>query len=364
MPEADLPTLRRPALLVAAIACVAGATLLAQQRFTSTTSLLTLDVSVLDRDGNPVTGLTPDDFVVTLNTETQPVRTMAFLATQRRSTTENVRVPSPGSPTPPHAAAADASGEPDPKLMVIMVDDLSIYPTDSKGLFVAAERFVDTIPARDWVGLSSTSGQTTVNPSLDRAPLLKNLKRAFGSMNDPRRDSTPYVGFMDALEADANPGALQSLIGESCHLPPSVFLSKNIGQLIADNQCASEIARRVRDNSRFARVNTRNQLDTYAEVIKAMASAPGVKQLVILTGGIAAMPIDSLDFIPVAKAAAAAGVQITMLMEEPDPGELTTKDQRQMLQQAETLAEMSGGQLFHVIGQADRFYQRVLMSAS
>lgn len=151
-------------MVLAATVCVTSATLLAQQKFTSTTSLLTLDVSVLDRDGNPVTGLGPDDFVVTLNKETQPVRTMVFLATQSRSTTKNVRVPSPRLPqSPPPAAAADASREPDPKLLVIMVDDMSIYPTDSKGLFVAAERFIDTIPARDWVGLTSTSGRMTVN---------------------------------------------------------------------------------------------------------------------------------------------------------------------------------------------------------
>jgi hypothetical protein len=35
-----------------------------------------------------------------------------------------------------------------------------------------------------------------------------------------------------------------------------------------------------------------------------------------------------------------------------------------MMQQAQTLAEMSGGQFFRVVGQADRFYRRVLTSAS
>jgi VWFA-related protein len=325
-----------------------------------------LDVSVLDRDGNPVTGLTPDDFVVTLNKETQPVRTMVFLATQSHSTTETVRVPSPGSPpSPTPAAAPDASREPDPKLLVILIDDMSIYPTDSKGLFVAAERFVDTIPARDWVGLASTSGRMTVNPSRDRAQLMTNLKGAFGWMNDPRRDSKPFVGFMDALEADEIGASLLNLIETACRLPVA---TKNLAQLLAENQCASDIDKKVRDNARFARTSTRNQLDTYANVIKAMASAPGVKQLVILTGGIALKPADSLDFVPVAKAAAAAGVQITMLMEEPQEditvGGAWVIDQRRMLQQAETLAEMSGGQLFHVVGQADRFYQRVLTSAS
>ncbi len=347
--------------LVVAV-CMAGATVLAQQKFTTTTSLLTLDVSVLDSDGNPVTGLGPDDFVVTLNNETQPVRTMVFLATQRRSTTETVRVPSLGAPASPQSAAApEVNLEPDPKLLVLLIDDMSIYPTESKGLFVAAERFLDTIPERDWVGLASTSGRITVNPAPDRAPLMKELKHVFGWMNDPRREMPPpFVGFMDALEADASSGALLDLIKTTC----GVNTSRSLSQLLAENTCASDVQNRVRNHARFARISTRNRLDNFAAVIAAMASAPGVKQLVILTGGIALRPSESRDFIPVAQAAAAAGVQITILMEEPDPGEATAKDQRRMLQQAQTLAEFSGGQFFRVVGQADRFYQRVLTSAS
>jgi len=346
--------------LVVAV-CVASATLLAQQKFTTTTSLLTLDVSVLDQDGNPVTGLGPDDFVVTLNNETQPVRTMVFLANQSRNATETVRVRSTGEPTSPiPTAAPDVNSEPDPKLLVILIDDMSIFPTESKGLFVAAERFIDTIPTRDWVGMTSTSGRMTVNPSLDRAPLMKELKHAFGWMNDPRRETDSPVGFMDALEADASGAALADLIKKICGVDPS----KNLGQLLAENACAQATARNVRDRARFARGSTRDRLDTFAAVIGAMASAPGVKQLVILTGGIALRPSDARDFIPVAHAAVAAGVQITMLMEEPEPGTGQASDQRRMLLQVQTLAEMSGGQFFRVVGQADRFYQRVLTSAS
>ncbi len=355
---------------VLAVVCLAGATVLAQQKFTTTTSLLTLDVSVLDSDGNPIPDLGPDDFVVTLNNQTQPVRTMVFLATQRRSTTETVRVPSPGSPGAPQVAATpEANSEPDPKLLVILIDDMSIYPTESKGLFVAAERFIDTIPARDWVGLTSTSGRMTVNPSLDRAPLMKELKSAFGWMNDPRRDTTGSgVGFMDALDADASGAVLLDLIKRTC----VINNSRTLSQLLAENECARDINRKARTNATFARVSTRNQLDTYIAKIQAMASAPGVKQLVILTGGIALRPAESRDFIPVAQAAAAAGVQITTMVEDPDPdpslqgpaAAAWLRDQQRLLQQAQTMAEFSGGQFFRVVGQADRFYQRVLTSSS
>lgn len=360
-------------LLLAASAWVISTALSAQQPFRSTTSLLVLDVSVLDRDGNPVTDLTPEDLVVSLNGETEPVRAMVFLATHRTSATTTARrLANDFQLRSAPAAPAGSNTEPDPRLLVLLVDDLSIYPTESKGLVVAAERFVDSIPPRDWVGLATTSGLATVNPSLDRTTLMTRLKRTFGQMNDPRRMSRPYVGLLEALLVDKLPGAaLRNLIEERCGLPANVVASKSLGQILAEFPCAQEVEKQARHNATFARNNARNQLEAYAAVIRAMAPAPGVKQLVILTGGVALTPSDSLDFIPVAKAAAAAGVQITMLAEEPDDVDLSflnalelAADQRQMLQQAQTLADMSGGQFFRVIGQADRFYQRVLTSAS
>ncbi|MEZ5319055.1 MAG: VWA domain-containing protein [Vicinamibacterales bacterium] len=353
----------------------AGVVLPAQQQFRTTTSLLTLDVSVLDDDGNPVTDLGPEDFVVTLNDARQPVRAMVFLAARETRTTgtEAPTAGAPVAPVPPAAASqAGAEGEPDPKLIVILVDDASIHPTDSKGLFVAAERFVDAIPPGDWVGLASTSGRMTVNPSRDRVPLLADLRRAFGWMNDPRRERRPFVGLMDALEVDAgSQAAFRDLLETSCGLSQNLIGSKNLGEILAQYDCASDVQRVARDNATYARLLARTQLDTYVALIKAMASAPGVKQLVILTGGIAVKPSDARDFEPMAEAAAAAGVQISMLMEEPDDGDFSNpdaralaRDQRQMMQQTQTLAEMSGGQFFRVIGQADRFYRRVLTSAS
>lgn len=353
-------------------ASIVNVELRAQQRFTSSTALLTLDVSVLDSGGNPVTGLTAEDFVVTLDDAAQPVRAMVFLATQNTTNRVNQRSASATAPSLLASAAPGSTSEPDPKLIVILVDDLSVYPADSKGLFVAAERFVGTIDPRDWVGLASTSDRMTVSPSLDRTRLQAKLKSAFGWMTDPRRESSPYIGLMDALEVDdGSQAAFRNALEGSCGLTAKLIGGMNMGEILAKYDCAGDVQRQARYTAEFARHNTQNQLGKYVAVIKAMASAPGVKQLVILTGGVALKPSESRHFIPVAQAAAAAGVQMTILMEEPDDADMSVrmardlaKDQRRMMQQAQTLAEVSGGQFFRVVGQADRFYQRVLTSAS
>jgi VWFA-related protein len=359
---------RRSLPLVVGATYLAAAAALGAQRFTSTTSLLTLDVSVLDKDGNPVSGLAPEDLTVTLNGEVRPVSAMVFLANQNVANAPLGRGASAKSR--PSLLATGNGSEPDPRLVVILVDDMSIYPTDSKSLFVSAERFLNAIPPRDWVGLTTTSGRVTVNPSLDRALVLQRMKRMFGWMNDPRREGQVFVGLIDAQLIDSgSETALREVIERGCGLT-AILASKSLAQILAEYECANKIQLQARTNAAFARATTRNQLDLYIAVINAMAPAPGVKQLVILTGGVALPPVDSLEFVRVAKAAAAAGVQISMLAEEPEATDMSLKfaeyaqDQRQMLQEAQTLAETSGGQFFRVIGQADRFYQRILTSAS
>ena len=46
--------------------------------FRAGVELVALDVTVVDRDGKPVTGLKPEDFVVTLSGQVRPVRTFDY----------------------------------------------------------------------------------------------------------------------------------------------------------------------------------------------------------------------------------------------------------------------------------------------
>ena len=124
-------------------------------------SLVTVDVTVLDRDGKPVPGLTSNDFQVKLNGKAQPVRALTYLEAR---TAAPESAPDPKAPPMPQmfpvaeVRGGDASTTTESRVFVILVDDLSFPPLGGKALFTAAQRFVAGLPAGDLVGFATSSG--------------------------------------------------------------------------------------------------------------------------------------------------------------------------------------------------------------
>jgi cyclophilin family peptidyl-prolyl cis-trans isomerase len=361
-------------LVATAMAVLAGAALLAAQQatFSARTTLLTVDVTVLDRGGKPVPGLSPDDFEVKLNGKVQPVRVAAFLEASTPVGTPALDATGL-SETPARADNAGPRGE--SRVFVLLIDDAFIAPGSGQGLFTAASRFVARLPASDRVGFATTSGRGTVNPTRDRAPVLAALKKAIGVFFDPRTflGGGPVVGIYESLQIDEGMNAiLVDAIVRECGLSPQEVTSANVEELISDNGCAEETQRRARLTANLARRTTENQLQAYIAAIRALGTVGGIKQLVILTNGLGL--VKSADLVPVATAAAEAGVQMSVLAEEPDgpqvadtsegQAEARRADGRALLSMARTMTDMSGGQFFRVVGRSDRFFDRVLEAAS
>ena len=165
--------MRRIAIVLCSI-CLIGAGLPAQQPsqvFRGTVDLVTLDVTVVDRDGKPVKGLTPDDFVVTLNGERREVRVLDYL--EFGGLSDLTSEPSAQVSNQKSPATQRRGG----RVILLVVDDLSAKPAQMVALRTAAQHMLASLDLGDLVGLATTSGLgPVINPTRERSAVRSALE--------------------------------------------------------------------------------------------------------------------------------------------------------------------------------------------
>lgn len=380
--------------------------------FRSAVTLVTVDVSVLDADGKPVPGLAPGDFEIKLNGRVRPVRVLTYvqaageLPASAASTVPALARPYEGEREGRQTvtndgvvAAAKQAGE--DRVFVLLVDDLSFEPMRGKALFTEARNFINRLPAVDLVGLATTSGSVAINPTADRTRIRAALEKAAGESGNVQSltpagadefdtaefDADGSVGIAQAVDIDAGDMAtLKKAIADGCfHGDLAKVNAEVLDVLIATNNCAGQVQRQARTIAARTRQTTRRQVASYVAVLEAMRAATGLKHLVVLSDGLAVgRDVDQL--MPVARAAATAGVQVSVLAEERDlsladggrrqrraegtaqtpPPTVDTgapqrriEDNKMYLNGGRLAAEMAGGQFYRIIGQPAPFFTRV-----
>ena len=370
--------------------------------FRSGVSLVTVDVSVVDASGHPVPGLTAADFEVRLNNRVQPIRDVTYM--QVAETMAGAVGPSfDAAPTPAAAAAAAKGTTTAPRVFVLLVDDLSFSPLAGKELLGAAERFVSALPAPDLVGVTTSSGTVITNPTADRAPVLASLKKIVGVFLDPRFESSgpasqgkgspapdQQVGIAQALDIDRGDiSALKQAIANECYGGDlQVFNTQSVEQILAAVGCARQVQLSATRTAAQMKAIVQRQAQAFESVIRAMRIASGIRHLVVLTDGVA-LSQDNQTMIPVARAAAEAGVQLSTMMttgdisladsgrRAADPGrgaggaqvdigapQRRREDNQMFLNGARTTTDMAGGEFYQVTGTPDRFFERIRTASS
>ena len=179
--------------------------------FRSTTALVLVDVTVVDRGGRPVSGLGADDFQVKLNGVVRPVKALTY------EEAKGALPVAPSDAAAPHRETTNAAGAGGPRVFVVLVDDLSIPPSRGKSLFHSAGQFVARLPATDAVGFTTSSKSVTVNPTFDHAAIAAALDRVVGDLVDPTQLPGPQVGLQEALNIAASDSAtLNFVVSRDC----------------------------------------------------------------------------------------------------------------------------------------------------
>jgi VWFA-related protein len=149
--------------------------------FRAGVEVVSLDVSVLDSESRPVTGLTADDFTVELDGKKQPVRVVdyfEFAGAGSPTTVPETPVPSPGR-------AAPRPGQLTGRSILIGIDDLSIGTQQAAAFVADARRLIGSFGGNDSVGVMTTGADLPVAP-LSRDKTKATL--ALGSISGRRAD--------------------------------------------------------------------------------------------------------------------------------------------------------------------------------
>lgn len=275
-----------------------------------------IDVAVFDAAGRPLTALAAGDFHVTLNGRPAPVRSAVFL---------DARTPVIGRPI-----VSSHGGAPVRRVMALAIDDLSLSSGASARWRAAAARFVAAVPRSVWVGLSTTSGRVSLTPTEDRTAVATALETVTGTYRDPRTSAVANAASISLVEAiemvEHNNQAVidrvrQRECGDTGRGPVGTGLYAN-AVANYNEACANEAMRAARTMATEARDLTDRQVAGLVRVFDGLAMLAGVKQVVIVSAGIATTrPVATVR--PVARAASRAATRLAVVTEDGDAVDLS-----------------------------------------
>ena len=275
-----------------------------QPTFRSNTRLIVQTVTVKDRDGKPIEGLTAKDFVVTEDGEPQ---TVAFVEYQRvdgsrepQPAASAASVPAAAAPEPSPAAAVPGAAQGldaryrDRRLVILYFDQTALPPGDLMRAFSAARRYIASeMQPQDLIAIMTFEGggvRIRQEFTADRAKLNEIILRIIAGDDldgDGIPDTTDDIGTafgqddaeFSILNTDRQLSALQTAVGMLRPFPEQkslVYFASGLRLNGVDNQAQlrATINAAIRSNVAIFPVDARGLVAT-APLGDASRPSPG-----------------------------------------------------------------------------------------
>lgn len=332
--------------------------------------LVTVDVTVLDRDGRPIQDLKPDDFTIRIDGTTRRVVAAEFV---KAGADANIKAGQPG------AVTFDAGRTP-VRNILIAIDQLNIPPGSLRPLLDATSRFIDALPPKDRVGLVTFPGPGPRTDFVtDRAVVKKAMEGLIGSVpiinrsrlniglaearavNDRERNQLT-TATVTAL-ADIRTPVMHDLAARNCEDVPATF-PDCVRQIISES---GEIAQR-------SRADAKNSIGQLESIVESLSSVDGAKTMVLVSASLAIDEPRDLDGV-VARAQASR-TSFSVLVVDPfvedgnvasqphDQGPTTNQDRRLRSEGLEELAADGRGSVYRIAGKGDGVFDRIALELS
>ena len=267
---------RRFALLVAAfLVCSSPPAYAAPQQQTQepapprirvTVEVVPVDVQVIDRTGQPVPGLGPDKFTVSINGR----RRRVVSAEQIRTDTPDE---GPGTGSGPLTANTPK------RVIMVAVDCISFDATGSRDVIQSVAEFVEGLLPDDYVGLSAYPNGPELPPTTDHASILRALSRVVGQRDGPglgrfKLRPTEIIDASRDIPLGTGP-TLDALFAREC------------GDDIGPN-CRSLLVSEVTSSALYYEGQATASLGMLRNLVQRMHAYPGRKTLLLVSSGMIA----------------------------------------------------------------------------
>jgi VWFA-related protein len=267
-----------------------------------TTELIEVRAVVTDKAGNPISGLTKDDFELLENDKQQEIGFFAFT----RVLSKGESVAATGQPLPPSAALANAATAKPARSIVLFADNSHISTSNLLFLKQALRRFIDDkLGEQDLTALITSFGTLGLGEQFtrDRRLLRYAAERLSVGPGEGPSLFTPYLASL--VNRDDREG-----LNEAIRL-----LREEDGLTNTDPRIMIQMAKaRASEVLSVASYRSRTSLLTLRSVIDRLAQMPGQRLLVLFSDGFTLLDntgrFDSNELQNVTSRAARSGVVI------------------------------------------------------
>lgn len=346
--------------LVAILVSVCGiASAFAQQAtFRSGVDLVTVDATVLGRDGHPVEGLGPDDFILKVDGRPRRVVSTQFVSTLAGASRARER----GVYHFTSNEDADAG-----RLVVVAVDEAHIRRLEGRVALRAAATFIDSLDPADRIAVTGLARLGTLAFSRDRVALKSQLDGLVGQ-TDPFFVAF-NIGISEALAiADGGRAKLGDVVLRECgrslteYTNPARAADTGGGR----DACPEQVEQEARAIAQHARTQASLSINALEALMAGLREIEGPKTVVLLSEGLVAEP-RHFDFSELGAAAQAARVSIYVLqLEIPTFEAAQDRISPTFMQDIQTrgdgLARVAGaakGAFFRLVGGDPRPFDRI-----
>lgn len=313
--------------------------------FRSATALVSLDVSVVDDHGRPVTDLGPPDFEVMVDGRARPAVVAEYRA--RGAPAEE--------PAERYTSNAEAAAR---RVLVIVVDQGNIGTGGGRSVLKAADRLLSRLTPADRVALLTLPPGS--GPQVDLTGDIPKIRRALDNVVGQARFAARRVAFGEALAGGVSEGGLEDAVNRECRGLRG-FQRRSCSNEV--RQDAAGLAASIREQAALAR----QSLHGLADRLRAVA---GPKTLVLVSTGLSDENASELNAL--ANALSSARIRLFVLLL--DPGSTDASVGRLYLSEGadrqlyaaglEKLAGLSQGTVIRIGASAEAAFERIAAEVS